>query len=290
MAIGTGHRSNNYSESKRNDHLDNNRRQEQRNKGIPNKSHPNFREEHKSFSSIFVSNIPWNASVQDPLGVLKQMGCGEPDVFEHSCKENPKIGSSIWVLGTLGLVGRSTIWNPSGKRQDSKAIKEIFIGVQRCGLQASWAPEIYKKLGGSVGSSVFTDKERMDQRLHGKVCVLQCHYIEVIESFKALYRKRTYRIIATELHIGRTNNESLEVNSSPNPLERKEQRLHGKEFEDDCLDITPVIAPEKDSIIAPPSTTPGNDLNIAVESGSSWIDYIGPLTSDDIDSGITMEL
>ncbi|GJX10262.1 hypothetical protein Tco_0200121, partial [Tanacetum coccineum] len=32
MAIGTGHRSNNYSESKRNDHLDNNRRQEQRNK------------------------------------------------------------------------------------------------------------------------------------------------------------------------------------------------------------------------------------------------------------------
>ncbi|GJW22892.1 RNA-directed DNA polymerase, eukaryota [Tanacetum coccineum] len=44
------------------------------------------------------------------------------------------------------------------------------------------------------------------------------------------------------------------------------------------------IAPEKDSIIAPPSTPPGNDLNIAVESGSSWIDYIGPLTSDEIDS------
>ncbi|GJZ60957.1 zinc finger CCCH domain-containing protein 19 [Tanacetum coccineum] len=33
-----------------------------------------------------------------------------------------------------------------------------------------------------------------------------------------------------------------------------------------------------------PSTPPGNDLNIAVESGSSWIDYIGPLTSDEIDS------
>ncbi|GJS71181.1 hypothetical protein Tco_0704022 [Tanacetum coccineum] len=34
MAIGTGHRSNNYSESKRNDHLDNNLRQEQRNKVV----------------------------------------------------------------------------------------------------------------------------------------------------------------------------------------------------------------------------------------------------------------
>ncbi|GKD33591.1 hypothetical protein Tco_1249100 [Tanacetum coccineum] len=53
---------------------------------------------------------------------------------------------------------------------------------------------------------------------------------------------------------------------------------------DDNEDVTPVIAPEKDSIIAPPSTPPGNDLNIAVESGSSWIDYIGPLTSDEIDS------
>ncbi|GKC79855.1 RNA-directed DNA polymerase, eukaryota, nucleotide-binding alpha-beta plait domain protein [Tanacetum coccineum] len=74
MAIGTGHRSNNYSESKRNDHLDNNRRQEQRNKGIPNKSHPNFREEHKSFSSIFVSNIPWNASVQDLWDICNKWG------------------------------------------------------------------------------------------------------------------------------------------------------------------------------------------------------------------------
>ncbi|GKB81963.1 zinc finger CCCH domain-containing protein 19 [Tanacetum coccineum] len=53
---------------------------------------------------------------------------------------------------------------------------------------------------------------------------------------------------------------------------------------DDNEDVTPVIVPEKDSIIAPPSTPPGNDLNIAAESGSWWIDYIGPLTSDEIDS------
>nr|GEV21573.1 zinc finger CCCH domain-containing protein 19 [Tanacetum cinerariifolium] len=48
--------------------------------------------------------------------------------------------------------------------------------------------------------------------------------------------------------------------------------------------VTPVIAPEKDSIIAPPSTPPGNDLNIAVVSGSSWLDYVGPLTRDELDS------
>ncbi|GKG10829.1 zinc finger CCCH domain-containing protein 19, partial [Tanacetum coccineum] len=49
---------------------------------------------------------------------------------------------------------------------------------------------------------------------------------------------------------------------------------------------TPVPIPGQlgDFIIAPSSTPPGNDLNIAAESGSSWIDYIGPLTSDEIDS------
>ncbi|GJS07106.1 hypothetical protein Tco_0363902 [Tanacetum coccineum] len=88
MAIGTGHRSNNYSESKMNDHLDNNRRQEQRNKGIPNKSHPNFREEHKSFSSIFVSNIPWNASSRS-LGYIVNKWSVVIDVYMLQ-KEIPK--------------------------------------------------------------------------------------------------------------------------------------------------------------------------------------------------------
>ncbi|GKF72157.1 hypothetical protein Tco_0208271, partial [Tanacetum coccineum] len=36
-----------------------------------------------------------------------------------------------------------------------------------------------------------------------------------------------------------------------------------------------VMSISVDDCVAPPSTPPGNDLNIAVESGSSWIDYIG---------------
>ncbi|GJT65761.1 zinc finger CCCH domain-containing protein 19 [Tanacetum coccineum] len=55
------------------------------------------------------------------------------------------------------------------------------------------------------------------------------------------------------------------------------------EIRDDS-DVRQLLLPEKDSIIAHPFLHPGNDLNIAVESGSSWIDYIGPLTSDEIDS------
>ncbi|GKA99335.1 photosystem II protein D1 [Tanacetum coccineum] len=280
-----GHRSNNYSESKRNDHLDNNRRQEQRNK-------------------------------------------------DERC---------VWI----DLVGLPL---------------------------ASWAPEVYKKLGGRWGSSVFTDMVSDGPMSHGKVCVLTESLHRVIESFIVSYRNQTYRIIATEFAYWAPNIESIEVNSESNPLERKdaegpsldesleneehldvdscdsdspknvnndsvspssrvlrEEDVRGVEsdlvdsFEEgeirddsvlyndgcikDCMeknleddageilgvhsqgdcgnvttddneDVTPVIAPEKDSIIAPPSTPPGNDLNIAAESGSSWIDYIGPLTSD----------
>ncbi|GKF28852.1 zinc finger CCCH domain-containing protein 19 [Tanacetum coccineum] len=51
------------------------------------------------------------------------------------------------------------------------------------------------------------------------------------------------------------------------PLKKARFGDCGNVTTDDNEDVTPVIAPEK-----------------AVESGSSWIDYIGPLTSDEIDS------
>ncbi|GJY66343.1 RNA-directed DNA polymerase, eukaryota [Tanacetum coccineum] len=553
MAIGTCHRSNNYSESKRNDHLDNNRRQEQRNKGIPNKSHPNFREEHKSFSSIFVFNIPWNASVQDLWDIcnkwgvvidvyiaakrsksdhrfgfvrfinvndinqlvsnlrtawmsgfhlfadvakygrtynrpVERSGDGKPSVGSNSqsvsINENVfqsfnsyakavlgnksvdmsgKYGTSNAGAESVGVSDCNKVYKEAGNEavmsisvddcidldgmersilakvkdlsvisellkhmssegfddvglryvggrwvwlefdsmdqvesvKTSKALKEIFLEFkdvshdfipdERCvwidlvGLPlASWAPEVYKKLGGRWGSSVFTDMVSDGPMSHGKVCVLTESLHRVIESFIVSYRNRTYRIIATEFAYWAPNIESMEVNSESNPLERKdaegpsldesleneehldvdscdsdspknvnndsvspssrvlrEEDVRGVEsdlvdsFEEgeirddsvlyndgcikDCMeknleddageilgvhsqgdcgnvttddneDVTPVIAPEKDSIIAPPSTPPGNDLNIAAESGSSWIDYIGPLTSDEIDS------
>ncbi|GKB97847.1 RNA-directed DNA polymerase, eukaryota [Tanacetum coccineum] len=532
MAISTGHRSNNYSESKRNDHLDNNRRQEQRNKGIPKKSHPNFREEHKSFSSIFVSNIPWNASVQDLWDIcnkwgvvidvyiaakrsksghrfgfvrfinvndinqlvsnlrtawmggfhlfadvakygrtynrpVERSGDGKPSVGSNSqsvsINENVfqsfnsyakavlgnksvdmsgKYGTSNAGAESVGVSDCNKVYKEAGNEavmsisvddcidldgmersilakvkdlsvisellkhmssegfddvglryvggrwvwlefdsmdqvesvKTSKALKEIFLEFkdvshdfipdERCvwidlvGLPlASWAPEVYKKLGGRWGSSVFTDMVSDGPMSHGKVCVLTESLHRVIESFIVSYRNRTYRIIATEFAYWAPNIESMEVNSESNPLERKdaegpsldesleneehldvdscdsdspknvnndsvspssrvlrEEDVRGVEsdlvdsFEEgeirddsvlyndgcikDCMeknleddageilgvhsqgdcgnvttddneDVTPVIAPEKDSIIAPPSTPPGNDLNIA---------------------------
>ncbi|GJV71603.1 hypothetical protein Tco_1491598 [Tanacetum coccineum] len=43
------------------------------------------------------------------------------------------------------------------------------------------------------------------------------------------------------------------------------------------------VANEFSSIVSP-STPPGNDLNIAKESCSTWLDYVGPLITDELDS------
>ncbi|GJU48660.1 ribonuclease H-like domain-containing protein [Tanacetum coccineum] len=254
----------------------------------------------------------------------------------------------------------------------SKALKEIFLEFkdvshdfipdERCvwidlvGLPlASWAPEVYKKLGGRWGSSVFTDM------FHIVIGLIVLSLLSLHIGRPILNRWRSIPSLSPQssgkdgmqsgpsLDESLENEEHLDVDScdsdspknvnndsvSPSSRVLREEDVRGVEsdlvdsFEEgeirddsvlyndgcikDCMeknleddaseifvvhsqgdcgnvttddneDVTPVIAPEKDSTIAPPSTPPGNDLNIAAESGSSWIDYIGPLTSDDIDS------
>ncbi|GJZ30024.1 hypothetical protein Tco_0575071 [Tanacetum coccineum] len=148
MAIGTGHRSNNYSESKRNDHLDNNRRQKQRNKGIPNKSHPNFREEHKSFSSIFVSNIPLECSRwQDHFRIFVPNGCWLIDVLYICCKErlNRFIALNLAEYGEL-----------------------IIDSVERSGATAN---SVSVDMSGKYGYRVM-----LEQNLRGRVGLLSTRF------------------------------------------------------------------------------------------------------------------
>ncbi|GJU06862.1 zinc finger CCCH domain-containing protein 19 [Tanacetum coccineum] len=140
MAIGTGHRSNNYSESKGNDHLDNNRRQEQRNKAVlANKS-------------------------VDMLGKYGTSNAG---------------AEILWVSDCNTVVEFDSMDKKVGKRQDFKGVKRDIFEVQRCFSRfdtnercvwidlvvvcplASWAPEVYKSWW-SGGSSVF----------YGYVCIL----------------------------------------------------------------------------------------------------------------------
>ncbi|GJW20135.1 hypothetical protein Tco_0030757 [Tanacetum coccineum] len=71
------------------------------------------------------------------------------------------------------------------------ALNERCVWIDLVGLPlASWALEVYKKLGG--------------------------------RSFIVSYRNQNYRIIATEFAYWAPNIESIEVNSESNPLERKD--------------------------------------------------------------------
>ncbi|GKB35125.1 nucleotide-binding alpha-beta plait domain-containing protein [Tanacetum coccineum] len=207
MAIGTGHRSNNYSESKRNDHLDNNRRQEQRNKGIPNKSHPNFREEHKSFSSIFVSNIPWNASVQDLWDICNKWG----------------------------------------------VVIDVYIAAKR------------SKSGHRFGFVRFINVNDINQ------LVSNLRTIDGWFSFICRYDERPGHKSVDMSGIISTSNAGaeslayilakLKILSVISELLKHNVLLRIDDVSIDC--------PEKDSIIAPPSIPPGNDLNILLSPVSS---------------------
>ncbi|GJY72370.1 hypothetical protein Tco_0476073 [Tanacetum coccineum] len=224
MAIGTGHRSNNYSESKRNDHLDNNRRQEQRNKGIPNKSHPNFREEHKSFSSIFVSNIPWNASVQDLWLVsnLRTAWMGGFHLFADVAKYGRTYNRPVERSGD----GKPSVGSNSQSVSINENVFQSFNSYAKAGHWATnsvdmWANTRFIEVEWSVGKRVFTDM--------------------VSDETNVLWR------IAWKRN-----------------LEDAAGEILGVPFSGDCgncttviiEDVTPVMLLKNDSIIAPPSTTP----------------------------------
>nr|GFA28193.1 hypothetical protein CTI12_AA053730 [Tanacetum cinerariifolium] len=52
---------------------------------------------------------------------------------------------------------------------------------------------------------------------------------------------------------------------------------------EDCR-VRPVKAAVNDSSIVTPSTPPVTDLNLAEESCSTWLDYVGPLITNELDS------
>nr|GFA65108.1 zinc finger CCCH domain-containing protein 19 [Tanacetum cinerariifolium] len=52
---------------------------------------------------------------------------------------------------------------------------------------------------------------------------------------------------------------------------------------EDCR-VRPVKAAVNDSSIVSPSTPPVTDLNLAEESCSTWLDYVGPLITNELDS------
>ncbi|GJX32021.1 zinc finger CCCH domain-containing protein 19 [Tanacetum coccineum] len=257
---------------------------------------------------------------------------------------------------------------------------ERCVWIDLVGLPlASWALEVYKKLGGRWGCSVFTDMVSDGPMSHGKVCVLTESLHHVLESFKVSLDGGSEHEEPLDVdncdsvsskddnndsdsskgedHIGDSvlNNDGCvkdcmeknldddvekdiedcsknvtekcgvvnnnmsnngkarflryhfdgdrEVVEDLSSLDRssdKADRLahHNNGLDDldislcnrlfilsiKCRSLGSVKAVVNDSSIVSPSTPPGTDLNLAEESYSSWLDYVGPLITDELDS------
>ncbi|GJX11962.1 hypothetical protein Tco_0201821 [Tanacetum coccineum] len=76
-----------------------------------------------------------------------------------------------------------------------------------------------------------------------------------------------------------STNVYLDVNQNTSIPEVVEELLH----QDKCR-VSSVKAAVNDSNIVSPSTPPCTVLNLAEESYSTWLDYVGPLITDELDS------
>nr|GFA70527.1 hypothetical protein [Tanacetum cinerariifolium] len=68
-----------------------------------------------------------------------------------------------------------------------------------------------------------------------------------------------------------------------NGLDDLDISLRNRLLHQDKCRVRPVKAAVDDSSIVSPSTPPGTVLNLAEESCSTWLDYVGPLITDELD-------
>nr|GEU82269.1 NifU-like protein 3, chloroplastic [Tanacetum cinerariifolium] len=203
-----------------------------------------------------VSNKANQESINEALMFISEDDCIDLDGMERSIlakvKDLSVITDLLKYMSSEGLVdvglryvGGRWVWlefdstNQVESVKNSKVLNELFLELkdvsydfvpnERCvwidvvGMPlASYAPEVYKKLGGRWGCSVFTDMVNDGPLSHGKVCVLTKSLHRVLESFKVSYRNRSYCITATEFAYWAPNIESTEDKFMIDSPERKD--------------------------------------------------------------------
>nr|GEX84854.1 5-oxoprolinase-like protein [Tanacetum cinerariifolium] len=208
---------------------------------------------------VSVSNKANEESSNEALMFISEDDCIDLDGMKRSILAKVKdlsvitdllkyMSSEGFVDVGLKYVGGRWVWLEFDSTDQVESVKnlkvlnELFLELkdvsydfnpdERCvwidlvGLPlASWAPEVYKKLGGRWGCSVFTDMVNDRPLSHGKVCVLTESLHRVLESFKVSYRNRSYCITATEFAYWAHNIESSEEKSMTDSLERNDERI-----------------------------------------------------------------
>ncbi|GJV49085.1 hypothetical protein Tco_1439297 [Tanacetum coccineum] len=123
-------------------------------------------------------------------------------ILKHMSYEAIVVIGLLYVGRTLGWLENRNSMDPSG------SMKDVF-GIVLVGLpMASWAIEVYKKLGGRVGKQCVYGYGKYWSNVYGSLWVLKSLYIVVIEVFIVSYRIGPYQFIATEFAYWAPNIES----------------------------------------------------------------------------------
>nr|GEV12548.1 hypothetical protein [Tanacetum cinerariifolium] len=206
---------------------------------------------------VSVSNKANEESSNEALMFISEDDCIDLDGMERSILAKVERVKNTKVLNELFL--------------ELKDVSYDFIPNERCvwidlvGLPlASWALEVYNKLGGRWGCSVFTDMVNDGPLSHGKVCVLTESLHRVLESFKVSYHNRSYCITATEFAYWTPNTESTEDKSMTDSLERKDDE--GPSLDGGLEHKEPLDVDNYDSVS---SKDDNNDSNSSSEMSST---------------------
>ncbi|GKA52696.1 hypothetical protein Tco_0746011 [Tanacetum coccineum] len=252
MAIDTGHRSNNYSESKRNDHLDNNRRQdrrqEQRNKlgpGHTNSGGPGRVNTYKYAEAESVR-------VSDCINVYKEAGYGWRElglVGFDSMDQVESMERCVWIdwWVCLGIMGSRGLDRVGPGRWGSNVFSRYSLILWKGRMQRVL---VWMKFGNEEHLDAIVVISDSPKNVKNDSCQPSCRVL----------REEDVRGVESDL-----------VDTFEEGEIRDDSVLYNDGCIKDCmeknLEDDAVIAPEKDSYHCGLHYTPGNDLNIAAESG-----------------------
>nr|GFA66984.1 RNA-directed DNA polymerase, eukaryota [Tanacetum cinerariifolium] len=278
-----------------------------------------------------VSNKVNEESSNEALMFISEDDCIDLDCMERSILSKVKYLSVItdllkymsyegFVDVCLRYVGGRWVWlkfdstDQVESVKNSKVLNEIFLKLkdvsydfipdERCvwidlvGLSlASWAPEVYKKLGGRWGCSVFTDMVNDRPLSHGKI--LEDHFDgdrrnDTIEDnadvnpstnvYLDVNQNTSIPEVVEDLSsLDRSSDKAERLAHHNNSLDDLDISLRNRLLHQDKCRVRPVKAAVNDSSIMSPSTPPITVLNLAEESCSTWLDYVGPLITDELD-------
>nr|GEZ72265.1 RNA-directed DNA polymerase, eukaryota [Tanacetum cinerariifolium] len=167
----------------------------------------------------------------------------------------------------------------------------IWIEIEGLPLKA-WTVNAFKRVAGNCGEAIFVDDDAEENIATGRAS----------NNDQNLHSTNELEDEEGEVNVyWAPNIESKKDKSTTNSLERKDDEgpsLDGGSEHEEPLDnldddvekdiedcrVRPVKAAVNDSSIVSPSTPSVTDLNLAEESCSTWLDYVGPLITNELDS------